>query len=79
MPAIGYSTPRDGEDALALLPADQDVSFDLLISDVVMPGMDGHTLVRLLGERPNAFAVIFMSGYAEDVIGGRTRPPATFS
>lgn len=59
----------DGEDALALL-RDQDVSFDLLISDVVMPGMDGPTLVRLLGERPNAFAVIFMSGYAEDVVGG---------
>lgn len=39
---------------------------DLIISDVVMPGMDGYTLVRQLRERMPEVKVILMSGYAED-------------
>ena len=39
---------------------------DLIISDVVMPGMDGYTLVRQLRERMPQVKVILMSGYAED-------------
>jgi two-component system cell cycle sensor histidine kinase/response regulator CckA len=39
---------------------------DLLITDVVMPNMDGPTLVRAArGLRPD-MRIIFMSGYAED-------------
>ncbi len=38
----------------------------LLITDVVMPNMDGPTLVRhVKGLKPD-MAVIFMSGYAEE-------------
>jgi two-component system cell cycle sensor histidine kinase/response regulator CckA len=41
-----------------------------LVSDVVMPGMDGATLARLVRlERPH-IQVILMSGYAEDVALG---------
>ncbi len=42
-------------------------TIDLIISDVVMPGMDGHTLVRLLQQELPNVKVILMSGYAEDV------------
>ncbi len=54
----------DGEQALAL--AEQHAGrIDLLISDVIMPGMDGLGLLKAarphLGEAP----VIFISGYAE--------------
>ena len=53
-----------GEAALALL-ARHDGEIDLLISDVVMPQMDGPSLVKLvLAERPE-LKVIFISGYAE--------------
>ena len=35
-----------------------------------MPGMDGHTLVRLVQEELPNIKVILMSGYAEDAIPG---------
>ncbi|MEX1034404.1 MAG: PAS domain S-box protein [Sneathiella sp.] len=45
---------------------DHDGEIDLLITDVVMPIMDGPTLVKkILGEKPD-LKVIFISGYAED-------------
>ncbi len=62
----GYAvtTAANGEEALAQLGAMAEV--DLLVSDVVMPQMDGPTLVRAVrGERPD-LPVLFMSGYAEE-------------
>jgi len=55
----------DGEEAYEWLEEDHE-PIDLMISDVVMPGMDGPTLLRkgrdLLGEA----RIVFMSGYAKD-------------
>ena len=42
--------------------------FDLLITDVVMPGMNGWELGRRLGERWPGLPVLYISGYTEDVI-----------
>ena len=39
---------------------------DLVVSDVVMPEMDGPTLFKVLRERNPEIKVIFVSGYAED-------------
>ena len=46
------------------LAAGQNV--DLIVSDVVMPGMDGPTMVRKLREMGVKAPVVFMSGHAED-------------
>ncbi|WP_334129401.1 PAS domain S-box protein [Sneathiella sp.] len=63
----GYTVLQadSGETALEVARAHDGV-IDLLISDVVMPVMDGPTLVKeILKETPD-LKVIFISGYAED-------------
>ena len=59
----------DGEQALDVIN-EFDEQIDLIITDVVMPGMDGHTLVRLVLEEIPEIKIILMSGYAEDAIPG---------
>ena len=62
----GYTvvTAVNGEEALELLEGTQD--FDLLVSDVVMPIMDGPTMVRKVRETSPKMPILFMSGYAEE-------------
>jgi len=45
----------------------------LLLSDLVMPGESGPSLARRLRERNPRLAVLFMSGYAEEAVGGDAR------
>jgi len=62
----GYTviTADNGEDALEVLAKGEPI--DLLISDVVMPGMDGPTMVREARESWPDLKILFMSGYAEE-------------
>ena len=63
----GYTVvaAADGSSALHQLRAAPE-PFDLLLSDVVMPGMSGSELARRVKELQPAIAVLFMSGYADD-------------
>jgi len=54
-----------GEEALEIVKSD-DHKIDLIITDVVMPNMDGPTMVRHVKVLKPGLAVIFMSGYAEE-------------
>lgn len=62
----GYTvlTAENGEEALEIL--DRGGQIDLLISDVVMPAMDGPTLVNHARRRMPDLPILFMSGYAEE-------------
>ncbi|MGB9140833.1 MAG: response regulator [Aestuariivirga sp.] len=63
----GYTVVEadSGESALVVMEA-QTEPFDLILSDVVMPEMDGPTMLRELRKRGVKTKVIFVSGYAED-------------
>ncbi len=56
-----------GEEALDVLD-ELDYRIDLMISDVVMPEMDGPTLLNHVRERMPELKVIFVSGYAEESV-----------
>lgn len=62
---LGYQTvlASSGEQALALL-GDNAKRFDLVLSDVAMPGMDGVTLGREIKKRLPELPVVLNSGYA---------------
>jgi len=75
--ARGYEVIEacDGEEALAL--AEQHAGgIDLMISDVIMPGIDGPTLLKKARGYLGAAPVMFISGYAEaefsDLLEGET-------
>jgi two-component system cell cycle sensor histidine kinase/response regulator CckA len=62
----GYKvlTANNGEEALELINRGDEIA--LLISDVVMPVMDGPTMVREARKSRPELPILFMSGYAEE-------------
>ncbi|MEM7739913.1 MAG: ATP-binding protein [Pseudomonadota bacterium] len=54
----------DGDEALEILEEDKE-RFDLVLTDIMMPEMDGPTLIEEAGEKLRGAQVVFMSGYAE--------------
>ncbi len=63
----GYSVieASNGIEALEALE-EKDGAVDLVVSDVVMPEMDGPTLLKSMRDRNPDLKIIFVSGYAED-------------
>lgn len=58
---------QNGADALAMV-TEMRAKPDLLITDVVMPGMDGRTLVEAARRQQPALRVLYLSGYTHDII-----------
>ncbi len=69
--ALGYTAVGvgSGEDA-AELP--DEPAFDLVLSDLMLPGVTGPELVHDLGVRWPALRIILMSGYTEDEVVRRS-------
>ena len=63
----GYTvtTASDGEEGLGIV-ANGDTQFDLIVSDVVMPSMDGPAMARAIRNVRAHVPILFMSGYAEE-------------
>ena len=62
----------DGEEAAAVL--DQD--WDLLLTDIVMPGMDGIEVARLAAARNPALRIMFITGFAAVALAAGDSAPA---
>jgi CheY-like chemotaxis protein len=69
---LGYSVlVAERADAALRLAAEHGAEINLLISDVVMPGMSGRALAERLTERRPGLRCLFISGYTADVIASR--------
>jgi two-component system CheB/CheR fusion protein len=64
-------TVQVARDAAAALALAADERFDVVVSDLGLPGMDGFALARRLRERPGGPLLIALSGYGSD--GDRRR------
>jgi CheY-like chemotaxis protein len=67
---LGYTviSAARPEDAITLARSHQG-GINLLITDVIMPGMNGRDLARVIAKEAPALKCLFMSGYTADVIG----------
>ncbi len=76
----GYTVveANSGEIGLEVIESDKD-GFELILSDVVMPEMDGPTMLKELRKRGITSKFIFMSGYAEDAFEKSPDSPTDFS
>ncbi len=74
----GYAVVATADPLEALAICAGGRSFDLLFTDVVMPGMNGHELAKqLISGQPN-LKVLFSSGYSNDTnVPARTLDPDT--
>jgi len=61
----GYSVSffSNGEDTLKKITEDTP---DIVFVDIIMPGMDGYTVLKKIREINQTLPVIMMSGYVED-------------
>ncbi len=57
---------ENGEAALKLMDAQENKHIDLMITDVMMPDMDGPTLAKHMRSQNPKLKIVFISGYTED-------------
>ena len=78
--ARGYTVleAASGVEALEIVDGHEG-AIDLVVSDVVMPEMDGPTLLGELRKRRPELKIIFVSGYAEDAFAKHLPEGETFS
>lgn len=71
---VGYEVvaAESGEAALPLIDPE---SFDLLLTDIVMPGMDGIELARRAAEIVPEMRVMFITGFAAVALKRPDAPP----
>jgi CheY-like chemotaxis protein len=78
---LGYSVRVAANGSEAMQSLEVDVGpVDLLVTDVIMPGMNGRELAERLGNRYPDIKVLYLSGYTDDVIArhGMLEPGTRF-
>jgi PAS domain S-box-containing protein len=72
----GYTVliAHDGAEAMAVA---EEQAFDLLLTDLSMPGLGGREVAERLRESRPDLKVIYMSGHAEDGVAQGEQPPGS--
>jgi signal transduction histidine kinase/ActR/RegA family two-component response regulator len=67
---LGYKVYQSGsgEEALRTYDKYREVGIDLLISDIIMPGMNGRELTETILEGNSNMKILYISGYTDDII-----------
>jgi len=67
--SLGYTVlaAGSGKEALSVV-SEHEGHIDLLVTDIVMPGMSGRELSQMLGSLRPDLKTIFMSGYSDDAV-----------
>jgi CheY-like chemotaxis protein len=75
----GYDalTARDADEALQICER-REGEIDLILSDIVMPGMSGPALVEMLRQRNPGMRVLYMSGSAREGVVADLAPEIPF-
>ena len=68
---FGYTVTVAENAAAAIRLLDANSDFQLLLTDIVMPGMSGLELVRQIENRGLGIKKMYMTGYPEDFIAER--------
>ena len=61
----------DGEEAVAVL----DEVWDLLLTDIVMPGVDGIEVARIAAARQPSLRIMFITGFAAVALAAKESAP----
>jgi PAS domain S-box-containing protein len=72
---LGYKTAEAAGPAEALTMIDSGTEFDLVFTDVVMPGMNGWQLAEQVRRRQPDARIVFTSGYTENTLVDEGRIP----
>lgn len=69
---LGYTVlPASSAEEAILIASEHRDQTQLLITDIIMPMMNGHDLSILLNKSYTGMKCLFMSGYTADIMSGR--------
>ena len=76
--SLGYRTAQavDGRDALRQV--DRNPNISLVLTDLMMPGMNGFELGRELSARSRSLQILYTSGFTREAVAGYDVPPERF-
>ncbi|MCM0080725.1 response regulator [Geomonas sp. Red32] len=68
---LGYVVVQASSPGQALKLCEEGTAFDLVLTDVVMPGINGREMAERIKEMRPGVKVLFMSGYTADLVAQR--------
>jgi CheY-like chemotaxis protein len=67
----GHSVVKANSGTTALDILDGDLPIDLLVTDVIMPGLNGFNLARMARMRRRSLRILYVTGFHETVVAMR--------